>query len=185
MSPTTRPESWTSLNLLTPCSITAPGAFFKAHKDTPQLEGMFGSLVVVFLTRHKGGSLLLYHRQEEHQFDSAKVIAAQAAPAVTYVAFFSDVEHEVTLVTVGHRVALAYNLHFGSRNGDEVPNNGLGTTIVQSNESTFCAALTDLLSSDTLMPDGDKLGFGLSHQYAFARQHSSAVTPTQRERARR
>lgn len=66
-----------------------------------------------------------------------------------------------------------------------VPNNGPGTTIVPSNESTFCAALTDLLSSDTLMPDGDKLGFGLSHQYAFARQHSSAVTPTQRERARR
>jgi hypothetical protein len=58
--------------------MVGEGAFFKAHKDTPRAENMFGSLVVVFPTAHKGGTLVLRHRGQEWTFDSAKEVSQQA-----------------------------------------------------------------------------------------------------------
>ena len=54
-----------------------PGSFFKAHKDTPRGENMFGSLVVVFPTRHEGGALQLRHKGQEWTFDSAAITSTQ------------------------------------------------------------------------------------------------------------
>ncbi|RDB15762.1 hypothetical protein Hypma_003691 [Hypsizygus marmoreus] len=88
------------------------GAFFKAHKDTPRGETMFGSLVVVFPTCHEGGMLLLRHGGKEWAFNAAAEIFQQDIPVVIYVAFYSDVEHEVPPVTPGHRATLTYNLYF-------------------------------------------------------------------------
>ncbi|EEB89677.1 hypothetical protein MPER_12198, partial [Moniliophthora perniciosa FA553] len=34
------------------------GAFFKPHKDTPRAQNMFGSLVIIFPTQHKGEALI-------------------------------------------------------------------------------------------------------------------------------
>jgi hypothetical protein len=39
---------------------------------------MFGSLVVVFPTAHKGGALVLRHRGQEWTFDSAKEVSRSA-----------------------------------------------------------------------------------------------------------
>lgn len=72
---------------------------------------MFGSLVIVFPTAHVGGALRLRHGGTEWTFDSATEVLNQPTPSIGYVAFFSDVEHEVTPVTSGHRVTLTYNLY--------------------------------------------------------------------------
>jgi hypothetical protein len=96
-----------------------PGTSFKAHKDTPRSEDMFGSLVVVFPTRNEGGKLLPRHGEKEQEFNSTEVVAEQASLVVAYVAFFSDVEHEVTPVTSGHRITLTYNLYLGAGFGNE------------------------------------------------------------------
>ncbi|KAI6111166.1 hypothetical protein F5141DRAFT_1202876 [Pisolithus sp. B1] len=52
--------------------------FFKAHKDTPHGETMFGSLVVVFPTPHQGGEFVL--RQDGHDWvvDFARMIPETA-----------------------------------------------------------------------------------------------------------
>lgn len=102
-------ETFTKLKTYIP---TGPGSFFKAHKDTPRSENMFGSLVVVFPTRHEGGALHLRHKAEEWTFDSAAITSAQETPSIAYIAFYSDVEHKVSMVTSGHRVTLTYNLYF-------------------------------------------------------------------------
>jgi hypothetical protein len=94
------------------CCCLDEGSFFKPHVDTPRSEKMFGSLVVVFPTPHEGGALFLRHHGHEWIFDSAKALAAVEQPTIGYVAFFSDVEHEVAPVTSGHRITLTYNLYF-------------------------------------------------------------------------
>jgi hypothetical protein len=72
---------------------------------------MFGSLVIVFPSPHEGGALPLRHRGQEWTFDSGKVLgAAKDQPSIGYVAFFGDIEHEVTPVTTDHRITLTYNL---------------------------------------------------------------------------
>lgn len=148
-------------------NVYEPGAFFKTHKDTPRSETMFGSLVLVFPTRHEGGSLLLRHDDQEWEFDSAKAVADQSSPAIGYIAFYSDVEHEVTPVTSGHRVTLTYNLYFipGLVNQDAAQDTNI--SIVPSNEAVFRSVFAELLGSMDFLPEGGKLGFGLSHQYAF------------------
>src|SRR5712692_10045677 len=93
------------------------GSFFKPHVDTPRSEKMFGSLVVVFPTPHEGGALFLRHLGHEWYFDSAQALAAADQPTIGYVAFFSDVEHEVAHVTSGNRITLTYNLYFDDPRG--------------------------------------------------------------------
>ena len=38
---------------------------------------MFGTLVIIFPTPHKGGALLLRHRGQEWTFDSGEALAGQ------------------------------------------------------------------------------------------------------------
>ena len=73
---------------------------------------MFGSLVIVFPTPHEGGALHLRHRGHEWIFDSGQALTAKSQSSIGYVAFFSDIEHEVAPVTSGHRITLTYNLFF-------------------------------------------------------------------------
>jgi len=96
-------------------NVYGKGSFFKPHVDTPRSEMMFGSLVIVFPTPHEGGGLLLRHRGHEWIFDSGKELAdlveGQRQPSIAYVAFFSDIEHEVAPVISGYRVTLTFNLY--------------------------------------------------------------------------
>ena len=138
------------------------GSFFKPHVDTPRNEKMFGSLVVVFPTPHEGGALSLRHHGQEWIFDSAKALAAVDKPTIGYVAFFSDIEHEVAPVTSGHRITLTYNLYFKDDSGsvsekDAVPQ--------LPNQERFRKAFQALLENPEFMADGGTLAFGLRHVY--------------------
>ncbi|KAK0184839.1 hypothetical protein F5146DRAFT_1228479 [Armillaria mellea] len=123
-------------------NVYCEGDFFKAHKDTPRAENMMGSLVIVFPTPHERGSLVL--RQD-----------------VSYIAFYSDVEHEVLPVTSGIRVTLTYNLYLEDK--PTVP------SLLPNTESPIVdhvkEALERLLSASDFLPEGGMLGFGLRHQY--------------------
>lgn len=86
-------------------------AFFKTHKDTPRSENMVSSLVAVFPTPHSGGELVPRHGKREWMFDGASLISSQPSPSIAYIAFYSDIEHEVLKVASGHRVTITYNLY--------------------------------------------------------------------------
>lgn len=147
---------WSTISNLIP---SGKGSFFKAHKDTPRGERMFGSLVVVFPTVHEGGSLILRHRGKEWNFDSAKEVVEQSNPSIGYIAFYSDVEHEVTVVTSGYRVTLTYNLYFASKKGSKPY---LAASPV---EIAFTSTLRALLDDPEFLPEGGNIGFALHHQY--------------------
>ncbi|PIL33280.1 hypothetical protein GSI_04730 [Ganoderma sinense ZZ0214-1] len=146
-------------------NVYGEGAFFKPHKDTPRSQSMFGSLVVVFPTPHAGGALVLRHNDDQFTFDAAALLSGRTS-SIAYVAFFSDVEHEVAPVLSGHRVTLTYNLYYGTRRNIPAPARGLEVfQPPHASASTVKAALAALLDAPTFLPRGGTLGFGLRHAY--------------------
>ena len=144
------------------------GSFFKPHVDTPRSERMFGSLVVVFPTPHDGGALSLRHHGHEWVFDSSKALAAIDKPTIGYVAFFSDIEHEVAPVTSGHRVTLTYNLYFKDDSGSVSEKDADSKHLIPPklpNQEGFSEAFKALLEDPEFMADGGTLAFGLRHVY--------------------
>ncbi|TFY66002.1 hypothetical protein EVG20_g5085 [Dentipellis fragilis] len=136
-------------------NVYSEGSFFKAHQDTPRSESMFGSLVLVFPTPHKGGALVLREDEQEWTFDSAIALARQAGdtPSIGYIAFFSDVEHEVLRVESGHRVTITFNLYYADIETDsDAP-------------ATPALEAGTLLDDPTFLPDGGTLAFGMRHVY--------------------
>jgi hypothetical protein len=129
---------------------------------------MFGSLVIVFPSPHEGGALLLRHRNQEWTFDSGEALAAaEDRPSIGYVAFFSDIEHEVMPVTSGHRITLTYNLYF-DRGGPVSPNDAVSEHLISPrppNQVRFREAFAALLENPEFLADGGTLAFGLRHVY--------------------
>jgi len=146
-------------------------SFFKAHQDTPRAANMFGSLVIVFPTAHEGGALLLRKDGDEWTLDSAKAIAEAEQPAIAYVAFYSDTEHEVTKVESGYRVTITYNLYFEEdRPHSSASADTVTLPIVDSvNKNAFRDELKRLLAMPSFFPSGGHLAFGLHHQYPIDR----------------
>ncbi|KAK0219383.1 hypothetical protein EDD85DRAFT_1028980 [Armillaria nabsnona] len=142
------------------------GDFLKAHKDTPCAENMMGSLVIVFPTPHEGGSLVLRQDGQEWTFSAERMLAESTAeaPVISYIAFYSDVEHEVLPLTSGVRVTLTCSLYLEDK--PIVP------SLLSSAESPIVdrvkEALEGLLSASDFLPEGGMLGFGLRHQYPIA-----------------
>lgn len=123
---------------------------------------MFGSLVVIFPTTHEGGELILRDKGREWTFDSAAAVSAHDGPCVGYVAFYSDVEHEVSVVTSGYRVTLTYNLFWVS--SEEPP------SIAPSHTARLEAEVAALINNPAFLPLGSYVGFGLQREYPLPRQ---------------
>jgi len=148
------------------------GSFFKAHKDTPRSTDMFGSLVIVFPAPHEGGALVLRHGGDETAFDSGAMLKDAKEPSIAYVAFFSDVKHEVLPVTAGHRVTITYNLYFRelpSQARDPTQSSKIYRTLPPT-ENAFLVAFQQLLADPMFLPNGGVLGFGLSHEYPVPKE---------------
>ena len=123
---------------------------------------MLGSLVIIYPTPHEGGELVLRHKDHEWKFDANSLTASQSTPSLAYVAFYSDLEHEVLKVTSGRRVTVTYNLYVVDPAPDlEAP------LVVPSSEGApnLQATLQGLLKDPEFLPDGGTLGFGLAHLY--------------------
>ncbi|KAF8479492.1 hypothetical protein DFH94DRAFT_845117, partial [Russula ochroleuca] len=141
-------------------------SFFEPHDaDTPRSEKMFGSLVIVFPTPHEGRTLLLRNRGQEWIFDSDQAPAAKCQPSIGYVAFFSDVEHEVAPVTSGHRITLTYTLYFDD-GGPVSTNDAVSEHLTPpqpANEKTFHKSFTALREDPEFLAEDGTLAFGLRH----------------------
>ncbi|KAK0434258.1 uncharacterized protein EV420DRAFT_420033 [Desarmillaria tabescens] len=153
-------------------NVYGKGDFFKAHKDTPRAENMMGSLVIVFPTPHEGGSLVLRQDGQEWVFSAERMLAESTpeTPVISYIAFYSDVEHEVLPLTSGVRVTLTYNLYLE----DKLPAPESLLSITENPVTDHVKdALQNLLAASDFLPEGGMLGFGLRHQYPFATSTSS------------
>jgi hypothetical protein len=82
------------------------GAFFKAHRDTEKVPGMFGTLVVSLPSEHTGGQVVLKHGGKERVLETA----APSAFDLSALAWYADVEHEIKPIMSGYRLVLTFNL---------------------------------------------------------------------------
>lgn len=129
---------------------------------------MFATLVVVLPSAHKGGRLLLRHKDREFMFDSSDLLQGKPNGTVAFVAFYSDVEHEVEKVTSGHRVTLTYNLYCGSDDDDVDPVN-VGK--IEKRKNHVIEPLRQVLQDPEILPKGGYLGFGLRYEYPMRNNH--------------
>ncbi|TFY83211.1 hypothetical protein EWM64_g803 [Hericium alpestre] len=123
---------------------------------------MFGSLVLVFSTQHEGGALVLRHHGKEWMFDSAQAVK-KASSTIGFIAFFSDVEHEVSRVTAGYRFTLTYNLYYDDLS--PTTSDSLGASSNAATLASFKAAFSDLLLNREFLPSGGLVGIALEHAY--------------------
>jgi hypothetical protein len=142
---------------------------------------MFGSLVVIFPTEHVGGDLTLRFKDTAWTFESSKMLSktggdpgtGDSAARLAWVAFYSDIEHEVSVVESGYRVSGTYNLYYSQ----DTPAPPLpSVTPHLAEEDSLRRALKDLLSSPLVLPEGGALGFGLTFQYPIGKDLSEAET---------
>src|SRR6185295_5890681 len=93
---------------LTDVLVYQKGGKFEKHKDTPRSPDLVGTLIVGLPIAHTGGEFVVNDGSAAKTFDwSGKPDAA----TVPWVAFFSDVDHEIKPVKSGARVTLVYSLH--------------------------------------------------------------------------
>ncbi|MEW6159374.1 MAG: 2OG-Fe(II) oxygenase [Verrucomicrobiota bacterium] len=132
-----------------------PGGFFAAHRDTEKAGGMFGTLVVVLPSAHRGGELVIRHAGREVTID----LSSEEFSELKFAAFYADCEHEVRPVAEGHRVCLIYNL---------IQLSGAKTeeSLRAPLYSDEIAAATEMLKDAFAAPAPAKLAWLLEHQYS-------------------
>ncbi len=100
----------------------------------------------------------------EWSFDSSKVLADDGEPRLGYVALYSDIEHEVAVVTSGYRITITYNLYFDHPSSSNLPK-PLSSVSAMTN---FKDELSSLLIDPEFLPEGGYLGFGLEYSYPIS-----------------
>lgn len=131
------------------------GSFFKPHRDTEKIPGMFGTLVVCLPSRHEGATLILEHDGQTKRID----FGGQDSEFETrYVAFYADCRHEVTPVKSGHRVCLVYNLASAGKKQPEAPHHAAAV-------GEAARLLKEMFSAPESL---SKLAIPFTHQYTEA-----------------
>lgn len=85
------------------------GSFFKPHRDSEKVNGMFATLVIQLPSFYKGGQLIVRHDGKIKTSDFSSTNSNNSFDTF-FTAFYCDCEHEVLKVTDGYRVCLVYNL---------------------------------------------------------------------------
>jgi len=133
------------------------GGFFLAHRDTEKVGGMFGTLVVVLPSAHRGGELVIRHAGREVTVD----VSGAEVSEISFAAFYADCEHEVRPITAGNRVCLVYNLV--QQRGAK----GKGESIQAPDYEKQIAAAAELLKKKLIEPGAPaKIAWLLEHQYS-------------------
>lgn len=131
------------------------GSFFKPHRDTEKIPGMFGTLVVCLPSRHAGGTLILEHDGQSKQIDFG---SKDSEFQTQYAAFYADCRHEITPVTSGYRVCLVYNLAGAGKKQPTAPHYAAAV-------AEAVRLLKGLFETQDPM---DKLAIPFTHQYTEA-----------------
>ncbi|KAF8996746.1 hypothetical protein BDQ17DRAFT_1181614, partial [Cyathus striatus] len=157
-------------------SVYGKDAFFKEHKDTPQSTDMFASLVIAFPTPHcEGGELVLTHSDKSWTWNSASILRDAPKGSFAFIAFYSDVNHEVKPITAGDRLTVTYNLYLESNKPKE---NGDHDSKEEASvdEKEFENALKAALDDPKFMESGGTLGFGLNFQYPIKNKKLRSIS---------
>lgn len=150
------------------------GGFFKEHRDSEKSDGMFGTLVLVLPSAHRGGELIIRHAGRETTVD----LSGGEVSEVAFAAFYADCDHEVRPISEGSRICLVYNL-IRQHSGKNVKPL---TAPHYEFEVTAAAALLEKALTSAGAPL--KIAWLLEHQYSPAGLSFSALKSADSARAK-
>ncbi|KAJ5381350.1 Oxoglutarate/iron-dependent dioxygenase [Penicillium cataractarum] len=149
---------------------SGPSGLFKSHVDTPRSKNQIGSLVVCLPSPFKGGSLIVRHGGREVKFGWEH----QSADTIQWAAFYSDCEHEITMVNQGERITLTYNLYAVTELLDKADR---VSAIIDPKSFPLYRDFKNLLEMPGFMKTGGVLGAFCSHAYPHATSDASILLP--------
>lgn len=129
------------------------GGFFLPHRDGEKQDGMVASLIVVLAGAFDEGELTVRHANEQQVFRFKEAARGEAS---CFAAFYTDCEHEVSRVTQGARLCLAYNLILKPKR-DRVAQG--------KKKGTGDDGLTTAIEAWTAIQPGKPLVIALEHHY--------------------
>lgn len=138
--------------------IYEEGGFFLPHRDTEKTEGMFGTLIIVLPSVHRGGELVIGHTGRKVTVDLSNAETSE----LTFAGFYADCEHAINPITQGSRVCLTYNL-LQPRTGKR--NNPITAPLYDSEANRVGAILEQTFKKSNAPA---KLAWLLEHQYSPA-----------------
>ncbi|WP_194813647.1 2OG-Fe(II) oxygenase [Nocardia sp. XZ_19_385] len=143
--------------------VYEPGQFFQRHQDSEKTEGMIGTLVVTLPSAFTGGELVI-----EQQ--GTRVIDKGSPERLSFVAFYSDCEHEVLPVTDGYRITLTYNLMAKGRTGPDGTDFARHSSVALLAEQLRAHFTTPVESADSYPQSAPRpprqLVYLMDHQYS-------------------
>ncbi|KAG8943182.1 hypothetical protein FRC03_002602 [Tulasnella sp. 419] len=162
------------------CNVYGKGGFFGSHADTPRGEGMFASLVLILPSHFSGGELILRKRSPRQSGSASDTQESEnSGPSVDveeysfgcgdptqlkWVAFFSDIEHEIKPVADGSRITVTYNLF----NEEVVLPIPLLTTPVDTMATVpIYDILVNSLKDPNFLPQGHEIGIYCTNTYVI------------------
>jgi hypothetical protein len=134
--------------------IYEEGAFFKAHRDTEKVPGMFGTLVISLPSPHEGGEVHLSHSGKDIIFETSKTSAFNLCA----LSWYSDVKHEIKPITAGYRLVLTYNLLTCENSSYPLPS----AQFIEKERKDLTECVQHWLNSH---PENDLFIHPLTHQY--------------------
>ncbi|TVY44089.1 hypothetical protein LOCC1_G004493, partial [Lachnellula occidentalis] len=135
------------------------GALFKPHQDSEKAPRMFATLVIALPSKHEGGEVRVTHAGKTRVFETAKFSDFGSS----FLAWFSDVTHEVKPVLSGRRLVLTYNLVHQTLGPKEL---GANPNAAMSKLKLLLPAWIKGLEEDDTFPT--TLAFLFEHQYTDA-----------------
>ncbi|KAF8990945.1 hypothetical protein BDQ17DRAFT_1255332 [Cyathus striatus] len=154
-------------------NVYGKGSFMKKYntKDKRKRENTFASLIITFPTPEcEGGEFTFYGNDRSWTWDSVKALRHSKPGSVAYVAFYSDVDLDVSPVRKGHLITLTYHVYIQERDNTRPVDIPRG---VMSNEEAFKTSLYNALKDPTFLPDGGYLGFALQCMYPIEQENSN------------
>ncbi|CAF3945996.1 unnamed protein product, partial [Rotaria sp. Silwood1] len=136
-------------------------SFFKIHRDSEKVDGMFGTLVIILPSYYKGGEFVIKHNNQEQKFDYS---STKYKYDYYYLVFYADCEHEILPITDGYRLSLVYNIVVNKEKSHlcaKIPSPPLNEKYVQN----VCQAL---IKWSKTMNSPTKLIIPLKHKYTKA-----------------
>ncbi len=139
-----------------------PGSFFKPHRDSEKVDGMFGTLVIILPTFYSGGDLIVKHGTNMKCFSQTK----DSAFNTQYAAFYADCQHELKEIESGHRICVVYNL---------VKVGGSCSRPSGKKKTTILKKLRARAAAWSKKPDMDKMVIMTDHLYTPAGMRSGGT----------
>lgn len=114
-------------------SIFKPGSGLKRHKETStEKSNQMGYLIIQLPSDYEGGELIVHNNDMTSTIHDFGIKNSKAPYSIQFAVYLSEVEHEISEVKGGYRLALVYSLFWKTESEDEIINHRDRVSVLSS-----------------------------------------------------